>query len=398
MTSLRRSGVSTADLLHVGTLGLRTRRARTILSCLGIAVGIAAMVAIVGISASSKANLVAQLDRLGTGLLTVEPGLSLGGDQAVLPASAPGMTRRVNGVDDVTATGFTDARVYRTDLVPVHQTGGIATRAVQPDLLGALSGRVRNGTFLNAATANYPAVVLGAVTARQLGIESVLPRQRIWIGGHWFAVVGILEQLPLAPELVTAALVGFPVAERLLGFDGSIGTIYVRVQPELVPAVRDLLPPTVFPAHPEQVQVSRPSDVLAARAATNRAFSGLLLGLGAVAVLVGGIGIANMMVIAVLERRSEIGLRRALGATRRQIAVQFVAEATLLSTLGGACGVFLGELATIAYALTGSSGLSIPILAAPGGLAAALVTGVVAGTYPAVRAARLAPTEALRTA
>jgi putative ABC transport system permease protein len=386
------------DVIHLGSIGLRTRRARTALSCLGIAIGIAAMVAVVGISGSSRANLVAQLDRLGTGLLTVQPGQSFSGGDAVLPLSAAGMVRRIDGVDEVTATGSVDASVFRTDRVPVVASGGLGTRAVHPDLLQALSGRVRSGVFLNAATVRYPAVVLGASTAAQLGIDAIVPRQRIWIGHHWFTIVGILAPLPLAPELDTAALIGYPIARRLLGFDASIGTLYVRVRPALVVRVRSLLPATVSPAHPEEMQVSRPSEVLAARTATNHAFTSLLLGLGAVALIVGGIGIANVMVIAVLERRSEIGLRRALGATRLHIATQFITEAFFLSALGGLAGILLGELATIVYATSRSWGLSVPLYAAAGGFAAAVLTGAVAGSYPAIRAARLSPTEALRRA
>jgi putative ABC transport system permease protein len=308
------------------------------------------------------------------------------------------MVRRIEGVEEVTATGSVDASVFRTDRVPVVASGGLATRAVHPDLLRALSGSLRSGVFLNAATARYPAVVLGAATAAQLGIDSVLPRQRIWIGNHWFTVVGILAPLPLAPELDAAALVGYPIAKRLLGHDGSIGSLYLRVRPARVAHVRNLLAATVSPARPEEVQVSRPSEVLAARTATDHAFTGLLLGLGAVALIVGGIGIANVMVIAVLERRSEIGLRRALGATQQHIATQFIAEAFFLSALGGLAGVLLGELATIIYAISRSWGLSVPLYGAAGGLAAAVVTGVIAGSYPAIRAARLSPTEALRSA
>jgi putative ABC transport system permease protein len=396
--AIRESRLLVGDVVHVASIGLRTRRARTALSCLGIAIGIASMVAVVGISGSSRANLVAELDRLGTGLLTVQPGQSFSGGDAVLPLGAPGMARRIEGVDEVTATGSVAASVFRTDRVPVVASGGLATRAVHPDLLQALSGRVRSGVFLNAATVHYPAVVLGAVIAAQLGIDAVLPRQRIWIGNRWFTIVGILAPLPLAPELDTAALVGYPIARRVLGFDGSIGTLYLRVQPAHVAQVRGLIAATVDPARPEEVEISRPSEVLAARAATNHAFTGLLLGLGAVALIVGGIGIANVMVIAVLERRSEIGLRRALGATRPHIATQFIAEAFLLSALGGLAGVLVGELATIVYATSRSWGLSLPLYGAAGGFAAAVVTGVVAGSYPAIRAARLSPTEALRSA
>jgi putative ABC transport system permease protein len=385
------------DLLRVGTLGLRNRRVRTALSCLGIAIGIAALVAVVGISSSSRSNLLAQLDRLGTGLLTAQPGQDVGGTQAVLPITAPGMVRRIPGVEHVTATGNVDAQVFRTDLVPATQSGGIGVKAIHPDLLTALNGKLADGVFLSAATVRYPAVVLGAASAKQLGVTSVLPREKVWLGSHWFSVVGILEPLPLAPEVDAAVLVGYPIAAQLLHFVGSIGTIYIQARPSAIPQVRELLPPTVDPAEPLNVAVSRPSDVLTARGAADNAFTGLLLGLGAVALIVGGIGIANVMVIAVLERRTEIGLRRALGATRRHIAIQFVAEAFVLSALGGLAGVLLGTLATVAYAVSRDWGISLPVGALAGGLAAAVLTGVTAGTYPALRAARLAPTDALRT-
>jgi putative ABC transport system permease protein len=388
-----------SDVLRVGTLGLRSRRVRTTLSCLGIAIGIAALVAVVGISSSSKTNLLAQLDRLGTGLLTVQPGEDAGGNEAVLPTSAPAMTRRIDGVESVTATGNVGAQVFRTDLVPTTQSGGIGVKAVHPDLLAALNGSVADGVFLNAATVRYPAVVLGSATAKQLGIASVLPREKLRIGDHSFALVGILESLPLAPEIDAAALIGYPIAHQLFDLPAlSVGTMYVVARPGSVPGVRDLLAGTVDPADPQNVAVSRPSDVLAARGATDNAFTGLLLGLGAVALIVGGIGIANVMVIAVLERRTEIGLRRALGATRRHIALQFVAEAFALSALGGIAGVVLGALATIVYALSSGWGISVPLYAVVGGIAAAVLAGVTAGTYPALRAARLAPTDALRTA
>jgi putative ABC transport system permease protein len=387
-----------SDLLRVGTLGLRSRRVRTTLSCLGIAIGIAALVAVVGISSSSKSNLLAQLDQLGTGLLTVQPGQDVGGTKAILPTTAPGMTRRITGVESVTATGNVDAQVFRTDLIPVTHSGGFSVKAVHSDLLTALTGDLADGVFLNAATVRYPAVVLGAAIAKQLGIGAILPRQKLWIGNHWFALVGILEPLPLAPEIDGAALIGYPIAHELFYLPRlSIGTMYVLAQPALIPQVRGLLPATVDPREPQNVAVSRPSDVLAARGVTDNAFTGLLLGLGAVALIVGGIGIANVMVIAVLERRTEIGLRRALGATRRHIAIQFVAEAFALSALGGLAGILLGALATTAFALSRGWGVSVPIYALAGGFVAAVLTGVSAGTYPALRAARLAPTDALRT-
>jgi putative ABC transport system permease protein len=391
------SAMAPGDLLRVGSVGLRTRRLRTGLSGLGIAIGIAARVAVLGISSSSKADLLAQLDRLGTNLLTVSPGQTLFGEDASLPKESVGMIGRIGPVESVSATGTVPASVRRSDLIPAQQTGGIAVRAARSDLLGVLGGAVRSGKFLDAATERYPAVVLGSVAAERLGIDRADPSVLVLVGDQWFTVVGILDPLALAPEIDRSALVGFPVAESLLGFSGNPTTIYTRSAEEFVDAVRDVLPATANPANPEEVKVSRPSDALAAQAATKTAFTALLLGLGAVALLVGGVGIANVMVISVLERRPEIGLRRALGATRGQIRTQFLSESLLLSVLGGVAGAGLGAAVTWAYASSRDWTVVVPALSLAAALGAALAIGGVAGLYPAVRAARLSPTEALRS-
>ena len=220
---------------------------------------------------------------------------------------------------------------------------------------------------------------------------------QVWLGGHWFTVVGILDPVVLAPELDAAALIGWPIAETLLAFDGHPTTVYTRAREDAVQAVQAVLAATANPQHPNEVKVSRPSDALAAEQATDKAFTGLLLGLGAVALIVGGVGIANTMVISVLERRAEIGLRRSLGATRGQIRLQFLAEALLLCALGGTGGVLLGVAVTTSYADTQHWPTVVPVWVMAGGIAATLVIGVLAGLYPAVRASRLAPTDALAT-
>jgi putative ABC transport system permease protein len=393
-----RSRLRPADLLPVGTVGLRARPLRAALSALGVAIGIAAIVAVLGITRSSQAELLAQIDQLGTNLLTVVNGQSIEGDEAELPAQAGAMLGQIDGVRHVAPTAQLDnVNVYRSDKVPRFATGALAVRACDPALLATLDGRVRHGAFLNPASARYPATVLGYQAARTLGIARLAQPARVWLGDHWFAVVGILGPLPLAPEIDRSALVGFPVATRLLGYDGRPSRIYLRTDTDATAAVAGLLAPTADPVHPEQVRASRPSDALAARVAAKSATTGLFLGLGAVALLVGGIGIANVMVIGVLERRGEIGLRRALGAARRHVAAQFLVESLLLATLGGSAGVAAGGAITLMVAQRQQWSVQIPALAAWGGLAAALAIGAVAGLYPALRAARLAPTEALRS-
>lgn len=394
-TPLRPARLRPVDLLRVGGTGLRTRPLRAVLSALGIAIGIAAMVAVVGISASSRAHLDATLDELGTNLLTVTPGQTLFGEDASLPKESMDMVGRIDGVYAVSGTGTVpDATVRRNDLISELETGGITVAAADLELLDTLEVDVLSGVWLDEATARYPAVVLGAVAAERLGVPAAGPEVAVWLGDRWFTVIGILDDAPLAPEINSSALIGFPAA-RDLGFDGHPTTIYERSDDAAVDQVRSVLAATVNPQRPEEVQVSRPSDALEARQAADTAFTGLLVGLGAVALLVGGIGVANTMVISVLERRGEIGLRRALGATRGQVASQFLSESVLLSALGGVAGAGLGGTVTIGYALSRDWPGVVPAWILGGAIVTTMTIGAVAGLYPSMRAARMSPTNAL---
>ena len=392
------SRVHPAEFLRLGSMGLRTRRLRASLSALGVSIGIAAMVAVLGVSASSQANLLAQLDQLGTNLLTVTPGNTFFGQAALLPHEAPATIGRLDSVQAVSSTAVvTNATVRRTDQIPPANTLGISVRWTDLGLLHTLQGSVYRGQWLNAASARYPAVVLGWVAAQRLGVVDLDQPTQVYLRGRWYTVVGMLRSLPLAPEIDRSALIGLLAAQDQFLASDSPDTVYVRSTPDQVLSTLSLLSRATNPEHPEQVNVSRPSDALAARAAAQNAFTSLFLGLGAVALLVGGVGVANVMVISVLERRSEIGLRRALVATRSLIAVQFLTESLLLSLLGGLGGVALGAAATWGYAQGQGLPAVVPPVVLTAALGAALLVGAVAGLYPASRAARLSPTEALRT-
>jgi putative ABC transport system permease protein len=395
------------DWLRVASAGLRARPLRAALSALGIAIGTAAIVGVLGLSSSSQAGLIAEINQLGTNLLTVQAGQSLTGGQAQLPHEAPARITLLDDVQQVAHTALiAHENVYRSSAMPVAETGGLEVQAASLSLLSVLGTGIAHGVWLNAGTAREPVAVLGAVAAQQLGIDRVYPGKRIWLGGQWFNVAGILKPSPLAPDIDVSALIGYPAAQTYLGYvsvvhgqqeAGPPSTIYVRAATGHETAVQSLLAQTADPEAPYEAAVSQPSDVLTARAAAAGAFNSLFLGLGLVALIVGAVGVANIMIISVLERRSEIGLRRALGATQGQIRTQFLAESILLALIGGAVGVLAGTVATAVYAASKGWAVVIPAQAWTGGIATAILIGAVAGLMPAVRASRMSPTAALRT-
>jgi putative ABC transport system permease protein len=396
-----------SDQMRVASIGIRARRLRAALSALGIAIGTAAIVAVLGLSASSQAGLLAEIDQLGTNLLTANTGQSFTGGAAQLPVAAPGRISHLPDVEHVAhAAAIDNTNVYRSPLIPVVETNALKVRAASLNLPEVIGTSVAQGRWLNPATESQPVTVLGALAAQRLGIDRVYPGQRIWLKNQWFYVAGILKPATLSTDIDTSALIGYPAAERYLSYAtvdkgkavaGPPTTVFVRARTDKVDAVQGVLAQTANPETPSDVDVSQPSDALTARAAAEGAFNSLFLGLGLVALIVGAVGVANIMIISVLERRSEIGLRRALGATRGQIRTQFLSEAVMLALLGGVAGVAAGALTTAIYANTKGWAVVIPVQAWVGGIGAAIVIGAIAGLLPALRAARLSPTEALRT-
>ncbi len=403
--STDRSRLRLDDALRVASTGLRSRPLRAALSALGIAIGTAAIVAVLGLAASSQAGLVAEIDRLGTNLLTVEAGEHLAGGAAPLPAEAPARLAHLDGVEQVAHTGLVaDAKVYRNPMVPAGETNGLQVQAASLDLPSVLRISIAEGAWLNEGTEGGPVAVLGSTAAARLGIDRIDPDQRIWLGHQWFHVAGILAPAPLARSIDESALVGYPAAEDRLGHVEVVGgeqqagppsTVYVRTTSGREADVQDRLARTAKPGSPGEVDISRPSAALAARAAAKGAFNTLFLGLGVVSLVVGAVGVANTMVISVLERRSEIGLRRALGATRQQVRHQFLSESVLIASVGGVVGTLTGAAVTAGYASSHAWAIVVPGAAWLGGPVAAVVIGAAAGLAPATRASRLAPTVAL---
>jgi putative ABC transport system permease protein len=391
-----RSRLPGRELLGVASEGLRSRKLRVALSALGIAIGIGAMVAVVGVSASAQANLIAEINSLGTNLLTVSAGTDYSGRGAPLPPTALPMISTMAYVKQTTAIYDTGQSVFRTPYVPSGETGGLQVMAETGDLPKAMGAPMISGHFLSPTSQDLPEVVLGSAAAQNLQIHNPNGRVMVPIGNAWFTVIGIMGHAELDSTLDTDVFISHPMAAKYFKTKPHPATIYVRTDQNSVTNVSNLLGPTANPNDPSGVNVSRPTDALEARAAAKGQFTTLLLGLGAVALLVAAIGIANIMVISVLERRGEIGLRRALGATRSHIAAQFLCESALLAAIGGAFGLLFGAGATDIYAQVKHEPFVVPLYVLIAAPINGLLIGALAGLYPAAKAARLSPTEALR--
>ena len=392
---MSKNKLRTRDLFFVAVYGVKARKGRAALTSIGIGIGIAAIVAVSGIAASGSADLLSTLESLGTNLVKASPQAGFFGTQEELPEGVIGMVERIGPVEEVTSTTQTDLLVRRSNFISEFEGGGISTIVTSSELLNVIGGKLSEGRFITDGLADLPVTVLGSVTAKRLGITNLSKPTKILIDDEWFGVIGIVEELKIHPDLDRSVFIGYGAAKKLFDINEEPTTIYLRANPTFIEDVVEVIAPSMNPENPDQVEVSRPSDALEAQQAVEASFTNLLLGLGSVALLVGGVAIANVMVMSVLERRMEIGVRRSIGATRREIRYQFLLESVVLSGIGGLVGVMLGSLITLAYTNYTNIVFSIPVWQILGAVVLALLIGAISGVYPAIKASKIQPAEAV---
>jgi len=393
---MNKNKLRTRDLFFVAVYGVKARKGRAALTSIGIGIGIAAIVAVSGIAASGSADLLSTLESLGTNLVKASPQAGFFGTQEELPEGVIGMVERIGPVEEVTSTTQTDLLVRRSNFISEFEGGGISTIVTSSELLNVIGGNLSEGRFITDGLSDLPVTVLGNVTAKRLGITNLSKPTKILIDDEWFGVIGIVEELKIHPDLDRSVFIGYGAAKKLFDINEEPTTIYLRANPTFIEDVVEVIAPSMNPENPDQVEVSRPSDALEAQQAVEASFTNLLLGLGSVALLVGGVAIANVMVMSVLERRMEIGVRRSIGATRREIKYQFLLESIVLSGIGGLVGVMLGSLITLAYTNYTNIVFSIPVWQILGAVVLALLIGAISGVYPAIKASKTQPAEAVR--
>jgi putative ABC transport system permease protein len=389
------------DLLNVAWAGLKAKKVRTLLIMLGPIIGVAAMVSAIGLTESAKGNLQAQLSQLGTNLIIAQAGGTFGSQNPTFPANA---AQRVENVSTVTSAAAT-TNLSGVISLPIqgassyYQAFPVPVRAADVNLPSVLEVPLIDGRWLNRSDTqlHLRSVVLGSGIAHQYGY---LPGEirTIQLNGINFGVVGVLGSVALDPQLDNAAFVTQWAAKHVLGTVGLPNELYIRALPGTTQATANAIPTAISLGGTDQVSTQIPSNVLQAAAQANKTLQRVALLAGLLALTVGGIGIANVMSISVIQRSAEIGIRRAVGHSRSKIGSQFLLESLFVGVLGGILGALLGI--AVVYGVSALSGWTVVIdySEIPIWMGLALLVSVAAGLYPSIKAARLEPLETLRLA
>jgi putative ABC transport system permease protein len=388
------------DLSQVALGGLLARKVRTLLLLLGPMIGVAAIVAAVGLTDSAKGDLKRKVAQLGTNLIAASAASSFGGDQPTLPSDAVQRALQVSTVDkvaavvelsDITVTPYEEAsEKYETVPVPVMAADLRLPSALEvPVISGRWLGPFDDEELTRAA-------VIGVGLASE--IEHLPGEARtIELDGVRYGVVGVLGEVELDPTLDNAVFISFNAAEEdFLDDDVEPTKLFVRSTPGSEQETAEALRTAISLGGPQEVATEIKSEALELAAQSDRQLQLIVVSMGLLAIIVGGIGIANVMSISVIQRSTEIGIRRALGHTRRIIAGQFLLEALAVGFLGGVLGILLGAMAIAVGVAIAGWVFTLARWLPPAGIALAMVVSVLAGLYPAWRAARLEPLETLR--
>jgi ABC-type antimicrobial peptide transport system permease subunit len=392
------------DLVSEAIAGLFARPGRTILTVLGTVIGLAALVATVGISRTASSRIIGRFDELAATEITITAGPEAeNASEIAIPWDAPERLARLAGVvaaGNLSTVEVGDALVSTSPISdPVRQTEfKLAVGAASPELFTAIRARLRTGRLFDQGhdRRHDRVAVLGPNAAEQLGITRVDNLPAISIGDDVFLVIGILDGVERKHVLLSAVIIPEGTARDLYRLREP-GSVVVETEVGAASLLSDQIPLALRPNDPTGLKVASPEQSLDIRNEVRGDLDLLFLMLGSVSLLVGAIGIANVTLVSVMERIGEIGLRRALGATRRHIAWQFLLESASMGVLGGILGASLGMLIVVAVSASQSwtpvVDPVVPVLAPlVGG-----VIGLVAGSYPGHRASRLEPVEALRS-